>query len=257
MARQLIQRFVTSNPSPAYVARVAQVFHNNGSGIRGDLGAVLKAVLLDPEARNEEYRVGYTRGKPTEPVLRVAKLMRAMDLIPARVAENDSRFYVNFQYEIPEQAPLLSPSVFNFFQPGYKHPGAIDAAGVLSPEFQILSETTAINMANFYYGKVWGRFYTGERDSAGDSLYTTPDWTRWIDLLNTEGLTPRQAQELMLDELNVLLLGGKLRPELRQSILDIYDTLPSWFGYEDHRQEDRAQVAWYLMLNSPEAFVLR
>jgi len=257
MAKQLIQRFVTSNPSPAYVARVATTFNDNGSGTRGDLGAVLKAILLDPEARNDDYREGYTRGKPLEPILRIARLLRAAELIPARISEDDHRFFLNFQYEIAEQAPLLAPSVFNFFQPGYVHPGAIDAAGVLSPEFQIFSETTAINQANFHYSKVRSGFYTNERDVEDNRLYTQIDWTRWIDLLNTEGLTPLEAQGLLLDELDHLLLGGTMSPELRQLIFDSYESFPPWFEYEDNRQEDRVQVAWYLILTSPEAFVLR
>lgn len=257
MAKQLIQRFVTSNPSPAYVARVATTFNDNGSGTRGDLGAVLKAVLLDPEARNDDYREGYTRGKPLEPILRIARLLRAAELIPARISEDDPRFFLNFQYEIAEQAPLLAPSVFNFFQPGYVHPGAIDAAGVLSPEFQIFSETTAINQANFHYSKVRSGFYTNERDVEDNRLYTQIDWTRWIDLLNTEGLTPLEAQGLLLDKLDHLLLGGTMSSGLRQLILDSYESLPPWFEYQDNRQEDRVQVAWYLILTSPEAFVLR
>ncbi|WFB35128.1 DUF1800 family protein [Kiritimatiellota bacterium B12222] len=257
LAKQLIQRFVTSNPSPAYVARVSAVFDNNGSGERGDLGAVIKAILLDPEARHPDYREGYARGKAVEPVLRASRLCRAVDLVPARSGEGDGRFFVNFQYDLPEQAPLLAPSVFNFFQPGYVHPGEIDAAGVLSPEFQIFSETTAIRQANFMYGKIFWKFWTAEKDGEGNTLYTEIDWTRWIDVLQTEGLTPEQAQALLLDQLDTLLLGGSMSDALRAEIEFLYASLPSWFGFEDYRQEDRVQVAWYLILTSPEAFVLR
>ncbi len=255
LARQLIQRFVTSNPSPGYIARVAAVFADNGSGVRGDLGATLRAILLDPEARHPAYREGIARGKPAEPVLRMTRLLRGLTPAPPRAG--DSRYFLNYQYGMTEQAPLLSPSVFNFFQPVYSNPGPIARAGLLSPEFQIFSETTAIGQANLLHNAIHWGIWTPEEDANGNDLVIRFDYTPWVALLNSPGLTPLQAQNLLLDRLDELFLFGTMTPALRQDILNAYAALPSWFGTTNERQTSRVRMALYLILNSPEAFVLR
>ena len=255
LARNLIQRFVTSNPSPGYIQRVAAVFDNNGQGERGDLGAVIRAILLDPEARHPDYRASISQGKPDEPVLRIARMLRGLDLQPGTA--DDPRYFLNYQYNLTEQAPLLSPSVFNFFQPVYQHPGAITQAGLLSPEFQIFSETTGIRQANEVFRTLdWG-IWTPERDAQDQNIVLTIDYTPWVNILNTPGLTDTQAQNLLLDHLDTLFLFGAMRPELRQEILNAYEALPSWFDTSDQRQARRAQMALYIILTSPQAFVTR
>jgi uncharacterized protein (DUF1800 family) len=144
IGRQLIQRFTTSNPSQRYVADVAATFDNNGRGVRGDLRAVLKAVLLHPEAR----LVGDTTGKVREPVLRLSAFMRAFA---------HSSTSGDYAIEIPNnpglalgQAPLHSPSVFNFYRPGYVAPGTQSAARKLvAPELQIVNETSVAGYVNY------------------------------------------------------------------------------------------------------------
>jgi uncharacterized protein (DUF1800 family) len=147
-ARQMIQRLVTSNPSPAYVQRVATVFGNNGAGVRGDLTAVWTAILTDEEARAMPTAADTLFGKMREPVVRFVHW--------ARTAEAVSD---NGEYEIDDlsdsdrmlgQNPLRSPSVFNFFRPGYVPPNtAIAAAGKLAPEFQLHNETSTAGYINF------------------------------------------------------------------------------------------------------------
>jgi uncharacterized protein (DUF1800 family) len=145
ISRQLIQRFTSSNPSPAYVLAVANVFNNNGAGVRGDLKAVLRAILTHPEARAPfNPNAG---GKLREPVLRLSAYLRAFphtsDSGRWRVGNTDSAS------TSLGQTPLRSPSVFNFFRPGYVAPGtATAAAGLIAPEMQLLNETSAAGWVN-------------------------------------------------------------------------------------------------------------
>lgn len=255
MAKQLIQKFVTSNPSPGYVSRVAAVFNDNGSGIRGDLGATIKAVLLDYEARAIAPRQSYSFGKPSEPLLRFARVLR---VLPRNATvPGDSNYYINLQYTLPEQAPLLSSSVFNFYQPGYSNPGPIARAGLLSPEFQIFAETNALRQANTGFSMFnWG-IWTPEESLSGDDYRFTIDYAPLVEILNTPDFTPQQAQAKLIDHLDDRLLFGAMSPELRSQISATFAALPTWYNYTAERQAQRAQTALYLIFNSPEYFVLK
>ncbi len=153
VSKQLIQRFVTSNPSPAYVERVARVFADNGRGARGDLGAVIKAVLLDTEAR--QTPTSEDAGKLKEPLLRLTGLWRAYG-----AAATNGRYVVPGLAFVLGQAPLQSPSVFNFFRPDYAPPGEISQAGLVAPEMQITNDLTAALTTNIMTIAVfvWNRF---------------------------------------------------------------------------------------------------
>ncbi|GAA5175164.1 DUF1800 family protein [Niveibacterium umoris] len=152
IGRQLIQRLVTSNPSPAYIQRVADVFANDGSGVRGNLKAVVRAILLDPEARDPARAADGRFGKQREPVIRFANYLRATN---AASASGSNRIhYLDSADNALGQSPLLSPSVFNFFSPNYRQPGRIAAAGLYSPEFQITTETSVVGSLNFFSGLV-------------------------------------------------------------------------------------------------------
>jgi uncharacterized protein (DUF1800 family) len=147
-ARQMIQRLVTSNPSPEYVGRVAAKFANNGSGVRGDLKAVWTAILTDTEARTMPSASNTFGGKLREPVVRWVQMLRTVGITTS-----------NGKYEIYDtsaadqalgQSPVRSPSVFNFFRPGYVPPSTeIATAGKQAPEFQLLNETTTAGYINF------------------------------------------------------------------------------------------------------------
>ncbi|MBS7807887.1 DUF1800 domain-containing protein [Variovorax sp. PCZ-1] len=146
ISRQLIQRLVTSNPSRAYISRVASIFNNNGSGVRGDLRAVVAAILLDTEARNAVPPANF--GKQREPVMRFANFLRALNA----KADNgrNAIHYLESADNGLGQSPLLSPSVFNFFSPNFRPAGKIAAAGLVAPEFQITTETTVVGGLNFF-----------------------------------------------------------------------------------------------------------
>jgi uncharacterized protein (DUF1800 family) len=147
-ARQMIQRLVTSNPSAAYVGRVAAAFANNGSGVRGDLKAVWTAILTDAEARTLPAATDTLTGKLREPVVRFVQWARTVG-----INSNDNAWEI---YDLSGsdnalgQSPLRSGSVFNFFRPGYVPPNtAIAAAAKQAPEFQLLNETTTAGYLNF------------------------------------------------------------------------------------------------------------
>jgi len=176
ISEQLIQRFVTSNPSRAYVRRVAEVFNDNGSGVRGDMKAVLRAVLLDAEARSipPDDNVG---GKLREPVMRFAQWLRTYG------GRAESGLHRITGLENPAtalgQAPFKSPSVFNFYRPDYAPPGALSEAGVRAPEFQITHETSVAGYANFMYNVINSGYSSGTNRILGQystelSLAHTP-----------------------------------------------------------------------------------
>lgn len=142
VSRHLIQTLVTSNPSPAYIQRVARVFENNGAGVSGDLKAVALAILLDVDARANP--AGLSFGKLREPVLRFVSWARAFG------AKSPSSLWKIDNTDRLVQKIGRSPSVFNFFRPGYTPPNtSIAAQRLVAPEFQITSEPTVITYINF------------------------------------------------------------------------------------------------------------
>lgn len=256
IARQLIQRFVTSNPSAGYIHRVASVFNDNGYGVRGDLGATIKAILLDPEARHPAFRAGPAQGKPVEPVIRYTRLLRAFTPIPPKLDQGDSRLFIQYLYSLPEQVPLHAPSVFNFFQPSYRQPGLLDGAGLDSPEFQIFTETTLIREANLHYGNLFWGFWVNEPSGTNEYTQVRYNFARELAILDSPSFaTPAEAQSALLDHLNVVLMAGRMSPELRADIQAAWDALPSWFGYTEDRQRQRIRMAVYLCATSPEFMV--
>jgi uncharacterized protein (DUF1800 family) len=155
ISQQLIQRLVTSNPSPAYVQRVATVFANNGSGVRGDLKAVVKAILLDSEARDMANASNPAFGKLREPMVRFLNWARALG------ATSPSNVWAVGDLSDPStklgQSPMRSPTVFNFFHPGYVPPdGALAAQGLTAPELEITDESSVAGYINFMQRAISG-----------------------------------------------------------------------------------------------------
>ena len=161
ICRQLIQRLVTSNPSPAYIERVSQVFENNGSGQRGDFAAVFKAILLDYEARSADPLDSTTYGKQREPIIRVATLLRALN-----ASAGGGGFGIGDLTPMIQQSPLSAPSVFNFFEPDFALPGAIANLGISSPEFQTTQSSTVIESANLFNRIIFGSIGSTNLDFA-------------------------------------------------------------------------------------------
>ena len=203
VCRFLIQRLVTSNPSPGYVYRCGQVFADDGTGERGDLGAVVRAILLDYEARSEALLVRQDHGHLREPIVRLVALLRAIDAEPRG---GRFRFGALGRAGLAlGQVPLRSPTVFNFFEPGYALPGEIAEAGLVSPEFQIATETTVVGGANVH------RLLLEAAGLAGQAGPLVVDLSYFL---------PPQApgDDGLLDRVDLLLFGRGMSAETRATL---------------------------------------
>ncbi len=236
IGRQLIQRLVTSNPTPAYLARVAQAFDagrftsglwSAGTGRRGDLRATLAAILLDREARTAARLADPAFGKIREPILRVAHWMRAFN---ARSASG------NFLLGVTDdpatslgQSAMRSPSVFNFYRPGYVPPNtAIATAGLVAPELQIIHETSVVGYANFMRSAVQNGLGSGSpRDIQPDyaaELALADDADRLIDrvdLLLTAGRMSADTRVLIRNAVNSIAMPATNQTAARQSRVNL------------------------------------
>jgi hypothetical protein len=151
-----------------------------------------------------------------------------------------------------EQSPLMSPTVFNFFKPGFAEPGTIAAAGLVSPEFQIFNDTTAMWGVNRNFAMInWG-IWVGEPSGGNDSSEMNLDLTEPLGILTATGRTHADAQAALVDYFSQRLLGGGMSAFLRQKILDTYASLPKWFDYSAASELERVQMGLYLVLFSPE-----
>jgi uncharacterized protein (DUF1800 family) len=223
--RQLIQRLVTSNPSPGYVYRVASVFNDNGQGVRGDLKAVVRAILMDYDAR-----VGFVSaqgaGHQLEPVIRLTNLLRAFN-----ATSPDGKFSIRGAYAALDEEAMHSPTVFNFFSPDYEAPGAIAAAGLQSPELQITTETTVATIANYLRTAIYS-FLGPSTDKIT------------LNLANEQTLAANPAQ--LVDHLNSLLMAGGMSTDMRTTLINAITQIPA------NNPAERAKTTIYLVINSPE-----
>ncbi len=227
IGRQLIQRLVKSNPSPAYIQRVAAAFNDNGSGVRGDMRAVIRAVLLDSEARAAPTEMS---GKLREPVVRYTAMLRQLG------AQSADGFIANLGYylgAVSRQHPLSSPSVFNFFLPDHAPPGEIASQDLVAPEFQILNANSVINFANLIDAVLFGDFVT---DGPAPFETVTLDLSPYIDIADDA--------DALVDRLTLVLTHDQLSAETRQLIVDTITPI------EDN--SFRVRAALYLFLISPD-----
>jgi len=230
IGKQLIQRLTTSNPSPAYVARVARVFNDNGQGERGDLYAVARAILLDPEARAAPTPGS---GKIREPLLRPSHLWRAFHA----TAPNGRYDYLQAQGNLA-QSPLGAPSVFNFFRPTYRPLGVVAQAGLVAPEFGISDESTII-VASDELRRV-AMTYTGSQGaSSGASDAILLDLTPWEDRAAND-------PEQLVDDLGLVLMNGAMPKSMRQTLIDYVQTIPV------DQTDQRVAELIYLIVSSPQ-----
>lgn len=229
IARSLIQRLVTSNPSPAYIYRVAKKFANNGSGVRGDMKAVIKAILLDYEARSATSLANPNFGKQREPMVRVATVYRAFN---ARAFNN--RFQLSTYDVSPDfgQAFLDAPSVFNFFSPFFSLSGELATAGLMSPEYQITTDTTAIASSNNIRNRI--------------AATKTPLYPSSIGLDLTAQVALASNPAALVDSLNTIMLAGQMSSGLRTQLINAVTAQPAGYPL------GRAQIAVQLLATSPE-----
>ena len=230
ICRQLIQRLVTSDPSPGYVYRVASIFNDDGTGVRGNLAAVTTAILTDFEARDPATAASKTFGKEREPIVRAANVLRAFH------ASSPSGIFAiyNTDGQLGESV-LRSPSVFNFFSPNYTAPGKLANRGLVAPEFQITSETTAISSANYVNGLIYGGLNNGANKIT-------------LDLTPVQALANDPAG--MIDYLNTLLMAGAMPPEMQSTLITAVEAIPSG------NPTERARTAVNVVVTSPQ-FVIQ
>ncbi len=217
IGRQLIQRLVTSNPSAAYVGRVAAVFNNNGAGVRGDLAAVVKAILTDPEAVTAG--TANTAGKLREPMLKVTNLWRAFAALDAGSKLEDP-IALNSAADLG-QASLDSPTVFNFFRPDYLRAGSLTTAGMVAPEFQITNEFSVVQGVNDLEALSYQFIDSSGSQCAGADGYNVVSGATTV-FLRTAAWEPLASNPATLvSALNLTLMAGQM-PAAMQSALTTY-----------------------------------
>lgn len=223
VSRHLIQRLVTANPSPAYVYRVAQVFANDGTGTRGNLGAVVRAILIDYEARSPAVLANPGYGKIKEPLLRYSAFLRALSFAAPNgqylngFFRNPNGYGPTTLLSVPGQAPLGSKSVFNFFSPTYAPPGAMSAAGLVSPELQLVDSENAIQVPNAIAVLLYRDVATLPQPATGASPYVVADYTPF--------LANARDPAALLDQLNLIFCANQMTANTRTQITAALQTL--------------------------------
>lgn len=242
IARQLIQRLVSSNPEPEHIRRVVAVFNDNGHKVRGDMKAVIRAVLTDPLARGDlTGDQAVRRCKLREPILRfvqwgrLVKLSSTAPMDPTKPKDIWAIGDLSASSRLA-QSPMRSPSVFNFFRPGYVPLNTgISADGFVAPEFQITDESSVIGYANFMLQHING---------APDQQIVV-DYSDWLTLADDP--------VKLVDQLDLLLTGRVLADVTRQRIVAAINTIPT----DVANRPNRVQAAFFLMLTSPDYLVQR
>ena len=230
IGKQLIQHLVTSNPSPQYITRVAAVFNDNGQGVRGDLRAVIRAILLDPEARgdgNSDPNYGHLR----EPVLFMTSMLRNLG------GQSDG-VYLRSQAKSMQQDLFTPPSVFNYFPPSYVIPGLT----TLGPEFGIQDAISALNRANFVYQLVYG-------DGAAADPTVTGSTGTSLDLSSYQSSAANA--DTLVELLNQRMMHGTLSPVASATIAQAVNAVSATDSI------NRVRMAVYLLASSQQYQVER
>ncbi len=234
VSKQLIQRLVTSNPSVAYVGRVSAAFANNGAGVRGDMKAVIKAILLDTEARSDDALTSTTAGKLREPVMRLTAWARMFKVNSPSNAWGIGD--TSSQSNRLGQTMGRSATVFNFFRPAYSPPASgISNAGLVAPEFQITNEQSVVAYVNYMQGLV--------ANGTGD---TKADYT--------DILTKAADSAALVDEVNLVLAAGQLSAATVTAIRAAVDSVAA---AATNGPINRVGIAILLTLASPDFLTLR
>ncbi len=236
VSRLLIQHLVTSDPTPAYVGRISAVFKDNGFGVRGDMKAVVKAILLDPEARGD-VKTSPTYGKLREPVQFMTNFLRQFNVLSANGAGLSDGVIANTANGIG-QNPFYSPTVFNYYSPDYTIPGT----ALNGPEFNLMTTGTSIGRANVGNTFAFSRINTSTDSPNGTSI----DLSEMTQLAQND---PTGNQ--LMDALNTRLLHGTMSTEMRNTILTAVTAVAA------NTPQARAQQAIYLVVTSSQYQVQR
>ncbi|MEW5685006.1 MAG: DUF1800 domain-containing protein [Pseudomonadota bacterium] len=249
IGRQLIQRLVTSNPSPAYVQRVASVFNDNGKGVRGDMAAVTRAILLDPEARDAGQAGTANAGKLREPIVRLANWARAFNATSTTGNWLIGSTSANTSLG---QTAMTSPSVFNFFRPGYSPPNSrVGAAGLVGPEFQIVDEVTVAGYLNTMQTVI----DRGVGTQTGGVSDVRPDYAPLVALAGDV--------DALVARVDLLLAQGQMSATTRNRITQAVSgvTVPAATATNQATVTtaltNRAKLAIYMTMASPDYLVQR
>lgn len=237
VARHLIKRLTTSNPSPEYVQRVANVFVSNKDSVRGNMRSVIRAVLFDPEVWSGTELSSPTWGKPREPIVKITALMRGLSCKPASGHYRLGTFQ-GVDYDLG-QPPLMSNSVFNYFQPDFAPGGDIAEAGLTAPEYQILNNNTLIGYLNIVHAVL----YYGLSNSVDTFRCDYSPYT-----------TLAQDPPALARRLSALFTGSQLSAESLKTVADAVATVPAT---NTTGLQNRVKTATMLILASPEFNVQR
>jgi len=230
IVKQLIQHLVTSNPSPQYITRVATVFNNNGKGVRGDMRAVIRAILLDPVARGDA-KINVNYGHLRQPALFMTSILRNLG------GQSDG-VYLRSQASSLQQNLFMPPSVFNYFPPSYVIPGT----KTRGPEFGIQDTASALNRANFVYQLVYGG------GAAADTTVTGSTGTS-LDLSSYQS-SAANADKL-IEQLNQRMMHGSLSPVASATIAQAVNAVAATDSI------NRVRMAVYLLASSQQYQVER
>ncbi|MDO6636151.1 DUF1800 family protein [Pseudoalteromonas carrageenovora] len=231
ISKQLIQRLITSNPTPQYVERVASVFNDNGAGVRGDLSAVIKAIYLDDEARHFGSVLSY-QGKIKEPILKTVQFWRNLD------AKSLEGYYKTWNLvDSYGQGPLQSASVFNFFRPDYQT-ATLRSESLVAPELQIANDATLIGTMNSIFSTLVWSTAEAHSDLNSSRIY--------VYIQNDMNYLQQQGISELLAQYNTLYFAGSMSDNTRQALLD----LDAYFNEEQYRE--RVSYLLYMIAISPE-----
>ncbi len=251
-ARQLIQRLVTSNPSAAYVGRVAAAFANNGSGVRGDMRAVISAVLLDTEARSATGLSATNFGKVREPMLRLVQWGRSFGIASARASWKLGDLS-NPSTQLA-QSPLRSASVFNFFRPGYVPPStALAATGAVAPELQIVNESSTAGYLNYMQGVIGSGIFVNAPDVPQSASNATNGFD--INVTYANELPLALDANALVNRLALLLTANQLAATNRTLIVNALNATPLTAASTDAQRRARVQAAVLMVMASADYLV--
>lgn len=240
LSKRLIQRLIKSNPTPEYISRVSGVFNDNGAGVRGDMQAIIKAILLDEEARKCEWVKNPYQGRLREPITRYTQFAKAIGI------DNPLDLFwnlgTNFENNVG-QHPLHSPSVFNFYLPDFQPNGPIADQNLVAPEYQIHNTRTSIGYVNEV--NEWAINGNLFRSQDEYSINSTTDFTQFLEIA--------KDPEVLINKLDILLSNGQLTEETRQIIKNAITPFEdNVIGYHN-----RIKLAIYLLMISPDYNVLK